>query len=59
MSRTLEAIEADIQAVKDANPTWFKDAGDKMLIRSFTDEKNSRTLIPEGKSPSNVILSSN
>ena len=61
MSRTLEAIEADIQAVKDANPTWFKDAGDKMLIRSFTDEKNSRTLIPApaGKSPSNVILSSN
>ena len=49
MSRTLEAIEADIQAVKDANPTWFKDAGDKMFIRSFTDEKNSRTLISDGK----------
>ena len=32
MSRTVEAIEAEIQAIKDANPDWITNAGDKALI---------------------------
>jgi len=61
MSRTLEAIEADIQAIKDANPDWVTNAGDKALMTELMREKNSRSVIlaPAGKSPSNVILSSN
>jgi hypothetical protein len=62
MSRTVEAIEADIQAVKDANPDWITNAGVMALITELLREKNSRSVIPApaaGKSPSNVILSSN
>ena len=61
MSRTLEAIEAEIQAIKDANPDWITNAGDKALITELMRLLNSRSVIlaPAGKSPSNVILSSN
>ena len=46
MSRTLEAIEADIQAIKDANPDWVTNAGDKALMTELMREKNSRSVIP-------------
>ena len=61
MSRTVEAIEAEIQAIKDANPDWITNAGDKALITELMRLLNSRSVIlaPAGKSPSNVILSSN
>ena len=60
MSRTLEAVDAEIQAIKDAIPDWITNAGDK-IITELMREKNSRSVIlaPAGKSPSNVILSSN
>ena len=58
MSRTLEAIEADIQAIKNANPDWVTNAGVMALITELLREKNSRSAAA-GKSPSNVILSSN
>ena len=35
MIRTLEDIEAEIQAVKAANVNWITDPGDKALITSL------------------------
>ena len=44
MSRTVQDIEADIQAtkadiqaIKDGNPNWFKDVGAMALIKLFND----------------------
>lgn len=45
MSRTLEVIEAEIQAVKDANPNWITNSGVMAFITELTREKNSLTAI--------------
>ena len=65
MSRTVQAIEADIQAIKDGNPNWFNDAGAMALIKSFNDLIIERERIgtASGESPylflsTNEILSS-
>jgi hypothetical protein len=57
MSRTFEAVEAEIQAVKDANPNWITNAIIMGYLTELMREKNSRIVIPApaGKSPSNVI----
>jgi len=39
-TRTIADIEADIAALKNANPNWLTDAGDKALITSLINEKN-------------------
>jgi len=39
-TRTIADIEADIAALKNANPNWLTNAGDKALITSLTNEKN-------------------
>ncbi len=41
MSRTVAVIEQEIVAVKNANPSWISDRGDKDLIAALTTEKNN------------------
>ena len=57
MSRTVHAIKADIQAIKDGNPNWFKDAGAMALIKSFNDLIIERERIgtASGESPQKLI----
>jgi 3',5'-cyclic AMP phosphodiesterase CpdA len=52
-SRTIPQIEAEIQAIKDANPDWLVNSGDKALITALTIEKNGVIALtaPAGKSP--------
>ena len=40
MSRTVAQIEAEIQEIKNANPNWATNPGDKALMKSLIDEKN-------------------
>ena len=39
-TRTIADIEAEIVAVKNANPDWLTNAGDKALITSLTTQIN-------------------
>ena len=59
MSRSVHDIEADIQAVKDGNPNWFKDAGAMALIKSFNDLiiiERERVGTASGESPQKLIF---
>ena len=50
-TRTIADIEADIVALKNANPNWLTNAGNKALITSLTNEKNelsSASMQPAG-----------
>jgi hypothetical protein len=40
MERTVEAIEADIAAVKRDNRNWTTNAGDKAVLAALINEKN-------------------
>jgi hypothetical protein len=53
MSRTLEVIEGEIQAVKDVNPNWMTNSGVMAFITELTREKNSLFAMatPAGISP--------
>ncbi len=39
MPRTIADIEAEIAAVKAANPNWASHAGDKQLLTALVNEK--------------------
>jgi hypothetical protein len=41
MPKTVDQIEAEIEAFKNANPGWMTNAGDKALITELTKEKNT------------------
>ncbi len=41
MSRTIEQIETEIQAIKEANPDWAGNQIALMAITAFTIEKNN------------------
>jgi len=45
-TRTIADIDADIAAVKNANPNWLTNSGDKALITSLTNEKNILSVQP-------------
>lgn len=47
-TRTIQQIESEIQAIKDANPNWITNSGDKALITALTNEKNNLSLPPQG-----------
>ena len=50
-TRTIADIEADIVALKNANPNWLTNAGVQALITSLTNEKNvlsSASMQPAG-----------
>ena len=38
-SRTIEVIQSEIEALKNANPHWLTDAGVKALITALINEK--------------------
>ena len=42
-ARTIEIIDAEIQGVKVANPTWMNDRDIIALITALTNEKNAIT----------------
>ena len=53
MPRTIEQIDADIAAIKAANPNWASNDTSLNAITAFTNEKNQLTqssqALPAGK----------
>eukprot|EP01035_Chromulina_nebulosa_P039734 gene39734-53719_t len=45
-NRTVEIIDAEINAIKDRNPNWVADNVDKALITALTTEKNQLSTAP-------------
>jgi hypothetical protein len=45
-NRTVEIIDAEINAIKDHNPNWVADNVDKALITALTIEKNKLSTAP-------------
>lgn len=50
-TRTIQQIESEIQAMKDANPNWTTNSGVMALITALTNEKNNLFLPPQGIVP--------
>jgi hypothetical protein len=50
-TRDISTIEAEIQALKDANPYWASNAGIQALMTQLLQEKNylHSTTAPAGK----------
>lgn len=46
MSRSIIDVEAEIKAIKDANPNWITNAVDKALVTELMKERNNMSGLP-------------
>eukprot|EP01040_Poterioochromonas_malhamensis_P014756 gene14756-16385_t len=54
-TRTIQQIESEIQAMKDANPNWTTNSGVMALITALTNEKNNLFLPPQAEALSSDL----
>jgi hypothetical protein len=57
ITRDIATIDAEIKALKDENPNWVSNAGDKALMTQLLQEKNNLhlTTAPQVNSHSKII----